>query len=181
MKLIAILLLAAATIFADENPSPSVLPWFTVWDSMNTLLWPEACKNLEVQNGPMDSYYFAPTQSEIDEMLAFIKARREPFPYIPEAWDCDSFAFEAYHWANVWGVRHTAGRRGAPTMAVAFVKLDGPYPLSAGEPYAQGYHAINVILRDDGQWFFFEPQNGRLCPVEGSIYEGAIEVLKILM
>jgi hypothetical protein len=66
-------------------------------------------------------------------------------------------------------------------MAVAFVKLDGPYPLSAGEPYAQGYHAINVILRDDGQWFFFEPQNGRLCPVEGSIYEGAIEVLKILM
>lgn len=187
MKIILALLLAAATLWADEPPitppepiNPAT-PWFIVWDSMSRRLWPEAPDNTEIKNGPLDAYYFTPSQAEIDELLAFIKARKEFFPYIPEAWDCDNFAIEAYYLAQVWAVRHTAGQWGPPTVGIAYVKLDGPYPLWDGEPDARGYHAINVILRDDGQWFFFEPQNGRLCPIEGSIYEGAIEVVRILL
>lgn len=146
--------------------------------SMGNFLWPKADGSLTL--GPVDGTYYAPTKAEIEDLLRFVAARRELLPYIPEAWDCDNFATEFYYWSQVWSVRHTHAAPIAVAVGVAYVKLDGPYQLFRGEPYVQGvYHAINVILRNDGQWFFVEPQNGNIVPIEGSIYEGAIEVVKI--
>lgn len=149
-------------------------------ESMKKLLWHEA--NEGAKDGPVDGIYFSLTQAEIDDLLSFVKARREMIPYIADAYDCDDFSLEFHYWARVWAVRHTGGAPIAPAVGMAFVKLDGPYPLFRSEPYVIGvYHAINVILRNDGQWFFVEPQNGNLVPIEGSIFEGAIEVVKIVI
>lgn len=146
--------------------------------AMSKLLWPDA--ESDVKNGPVDGAYYSLTKAEIEDLLSFVKARREMIPYIPDGFDCDDFALEFYYWSRVWSVRHTGAAPIAPAVGIAYVKLDGPYPLFSGEPFVSGvYHAINVILRNDGQWFFLEPQNGRWCPIDGSIYEGAIEVVKI--
>ena len=147
--------------------------------SMQKLLWPDATD--ELKDGPVDSGYYALTQAQIDDLFSFVKARHELTPYISEAWDCDDFALEFHYLARVWSVRQMQGEPVSPTVGIAYVALNGPYPMIRGERFVQGYHAINVILRDDGQWFFVEPQNGNIVPIEGSIYEGAIEVIKILI
>lgn len=147
-------------------------------ESVNKLLWCDMDDG--IKDGPVDSEYFSLTQAQIDDLFSFVKARREMTPYIAEAWDCDDFALEFHYLARVWAVRQMQGAQIAPTVGMAYVALDGPYPLVKNEPFISGvYHAINVILRNDGQWFFVEPQNGSLVPVEGSIYEGAIIVIKI--
>lgn len=148
--------------------------------SMKCLLWSEAEE--DIKSGPVDYAYFSLTKDQIEDLFSFVKARREHIPYIAEAWDCDDFALEFHYLARLWAVRSTRGVQIAPAVGMAFVKLDGPYPFFEGEPYVMGvYHVINVILRNDGQWFFVEPQNGRILPIEGSIYEGAIEVIKIVI
>lgn len=149
--------------------------------SMKKLLWTEA--NEGSKDGPVDGIYFSLAQENIEDLFSFVRARCETFPYIPEAWDCDDFALEFHYLARVWAVRATQGAATVtPAVGIAYVKLDGPYPLFRNDPYISNvYHAINVVLRNDGQWFFIEPQNGNIMPIEGSIYEGAIEVVKIAL
>lgn len=151
---------------------------------MNVLLWPDAEDNLK--DGPVDNVYFAPTAAQIQDLLTFVKARQEAIPYFPDLWDCDEFALEFHYLARVWAVRYINSHEeglplAPPAVGIAYVKLNGPYPMFRGEPYVRAYHAINVILRNDGKWFFIEPQNGKIVPIESSIYEGAIEVVKILI
>jgi hypothetical protein len=125
--------------------------------------------------GPEDSYYISPTQKDIEDMVVFAIAHKEFTPYVEEAWDCDNFAREAKHWMDVWSLRHYRHSRSAIAVGMAYVRLSDP----DGE--LLGYHAMNVIRRNDGQWFFYEPQNGQLIPVDGPLSDGCITVLRITM
>lgn len=139
-------------------------------------------ESLSPEHGPEDGSYFSLTAAQVTNLMTFCWARREAFPYIADAWDCDDIAREFHHQARIWGVRLTGGAPIAPAVGMAYVKLCGVYPLFPNHPDATGvYHVLNVILRNDGRWFFYEPQSGLMCPIEGPIYEGTIEVLKIVI
>lgn len=133
--------------------------------------------------GAEDSRYFCPTDSEITELLAFYNWRREDLRYISEAWDCDNMAREFKHWADVWAVHHYRHSAVAVAVGMVYVRLEGDvsdlFPSAGHELISTAYHVLGAILREDGQWLFFEPQTGRLVPVEGPLYEGSVTVLKI--
>jgi len=132
--------------------------------------------------GPEDSLYISPTDEDIEAFLKFYRWRREGLPYVPEANDCDNFAREAKYLADVWAVRYYSRTPAAIAVGMVYVKLDGDVSdISPGQTDVHGYHVLNVIRRSDGQWLFFEPQSGRLVPVESMIYEGGIEVLKVTL
>ena len=145
---------------------------------MKRLLWPEASGTL--RDGPFDGWYRPLRQEEIDDLIHFHKMRRELIPYLHDAWDCDDYSEEFTYLARVWSVRN-GYHETTPAVGSAFVRISGRYelfdkPVDAPPGVA---HAINVIMRDDGQWFFYEPQSGKLQKIEGPCYEGVIEVVKI--
>ena len=147
-------------------------------DSIQYLLWPEM--DLSAIRGPEDGNYYALTPAQIADMISFWRARREPFPYLSDAWDCDDKAREFHHLAHVWSIRLTGGAPIAPAVGSAYVRLNGDYPYFSVPVPAYGvYHVLNVFLRTDGQWFFFEPQTGNSGPIEGPLYEGIIEIKKV--
>lgn len=149
-------------------------------DSMRALLWPGASHGLK--DGPWDMAYRPLSQAEIDDLLVFWRARKEPFAYEPESWDCDNFALEFFYLSQAWNMRIPAFIRPLPpAVGVALVEVNGPYELFRRTTWAHFYHAINVVLRDDGQWLFFEPQNGKMMPIDGPVFEGVIEVVKIIL
>lgn len=147
--------------------------WF-----MQHMLWPEASMDQRLRS--VDQYYTPLTQAEINELIAFWQARRLKTPYIEDVFDCDDFALEFFYLSHVWCVERARGHSFTPAVGQAFIKISGWYELMR-EPILvpRAYHVINVILRDDGQWFFFEPQGGKLMPIESHLYEGSVEVVKI--
>lgn len=133
-----------------------------------------------VEGGPEDLTYYALSQAQIDDLVRFYQDRREPIPYIPQAWDCDDMSREFMMISRAWNVRRNGSLiRCVPAVGEVIVKVEGQYDLFPGSPEVFGYHVINVILRDDGQWFFFESQTQKLWPIEGPLYEGVIEVLRV--
>jgi len=132
--------------------------------------------------GPEDCLYISPTKDDIEAFLKFYRWRREGLPYLPEGWDCDNFSSEAKYLADVWAVRYYSHTPAAIAVGKAYVKLDGDVSdIFPGAIDVHGYHVLNVIRRSDGQWLFFEPQSGRMVPIESMIYEGGIEVLKVTL
>lgn len=190
MKKTAASLLLALTLLsalADETATPNTATTIG-WQDLATavgecLLWPMPNERDEstLLLGPEDSYYISPTQSQIDEMVAFAMSHKEWTPYISQAWDCDNFAREFKYWADVWALRHLGEFEAGLTVAVAYVRLEGDlseiFPGEVDVPLV--YHAMITIRRTDGQWFFLEPQNGRMAPVDGLLCLGSIKVLKI--
>lgn len=141
-------------------------------------LWPKAEFNLK--NGPEDGRYFSLTQAQIDQMLAFYRHRRELLPYTRDAWDCDDMAREFLLLSRMWSAREYPGLPLAPAVGAVYLIVDGPYELfpryKGDEKFA---HVINCYRRTDGQWFFFEPQSGLSIPIQGPIYEGNWDIVKI--
>lgn len=132
------------------------------------------------EHGPEDGVYYSLSQVQIDDLLRFYNDRRETFPYIVDAWDCDDMAREFLHLSRIWNVRRNPGIPFVPAVGAAYVLVDGPYDLVSSSPVVKAAHVINVILRDDGQWLFFEPQTGKLLAIEGPLlYEEVIKVVKI--
>lgn len=174
----AALLLFAATTFGDLHPTIDFLPRAELVEEVHRKLLPSFPDT--VLQGPEDGLYFALSQAQIDDLVRFHYDRREAFPYVVDAWDCDDMAREFLHLSRVWNIRRNGVLRCAPAVGAAYVRLQGPYDLVDGSPFARAYHVINVILRDDGQWFFFEPQSAKLLPIEGPVlYEQSIEVMKV--
>ncbi len=140
-------------------------------------------KPVDILAGTEDSAYLAPTQEDIDALLKFYRWRREGLGYLSEAWDCDNFAREFKHWADVWSVHYYDRAPVAVAVGMAYVKISGDvsdiFPSVGHKQIPIFYHVLNVIRRADGQWLFFEPQTGALVPVESMLYEGSIEVLKV--
>lgn len=169
-------------VVKHEEPRPlESFPWHSleVWVSMTTLLWPEA--EWGIKSGPMDALYTPLTQSEINELIAYWRANKQPFLYVDDVWDCDDFALDMFFLSRVWSMKRTQGQSPMPAVGMAFVKITGCYELMRERHFIPGtaYHVINVILREDGQWFFFEPQSGKLMPIESHLYEGSVEAVKI--
>lgn len=169
--------------FAPLTPPPDELPKILDHDEAVELL----CHSLNIPEpdwlvGPEDSVYLAPTQEEISELLCFIKDRRQLIHYVRDAADCDDFATEAKYWATVWHSRNYDGVHAGLLFGKAYVELDGNYELlfpGTGNAHVIAYHVINFVVRSDGKVFFFEPQSGRIAPVESFIYEGSVEVLRL--
>lgn len=127
-----------------------------------------------------DAIYIMPTDQDIRDFLRFYRWRREGLPFHDEAWDCDNISREAKHWADVWAYRYYGRSSASIAVGRAFVHMVGDIrDIWPGYVDVDFYHVLNVILRADGQWLFFEPQNGKLVPIEGFIYERTIEVLRI--
>lgn len=176
-KIVASLLLAFTLIAqADTANRYSILDWDDIAESVERCLhWkmPHDDGEENLLLGPEDRFYLSPTQADIEEMVAFALANKERTPYVEEAWDCDDFAREAKYWMGVWALRNYQNSRSAVAVGVAYVRVSDPLG------FVLFYHAMNVIRRNDGQWFFYEPQNGKLEPVEGSLEDGTLFVLKI--
>ena len=147
---------------------------------MQQLLWPEASNALK--DGPWDGAYRPLSQAEIDDLIAFWNARKERNEYETDSWDCDNFALEFYYLSTVWNMRvPTFFPPPPPAVGIALITVDGWYPLTSNPRWVDMAHAINVILRDDGQWFFFEPQNGKLEKIESMMYSGDTETIRIIL
>lgn len=148
--------------------------------SMKEMLWPEASD--DIKDGTWDSVYRPLTQSEIDDLIKFWNARKEQNEYESQSWDCDNFSLEFYYLATVWNMRVPAYfHPPPPAVGIALVKVDGWYPLTKEPRWVKMYHAINVILRDDGQWLFFEPQNGCMMPIDSMMLSGDFETIRIIL
>lgn len=190
MKKTAASLLLALTLLSAlaDTTSPTldratIIEWRDLEDSIEQCLeWkvPRDDSETDLLLGTEDSLYVSPTQAQIEEMVTFVLAHKEPTPYVDEAWDCDNFAREFKYWADIWALRYFRARA-AVTVAVAYVRIEGDiseiFPGEDNVPLV--YHAMITIRRTDGQWFFLEPQNGRLVPVDGLLCLGSIKVLKI--
>lgn len=164
-----------ATATADK---PFVIERISLVSDMAELLWPDAEYNLLL--GPEDEIYVCPTSDEIRDLFHFFIKFRSGFNYTPEAFDCDDFATEFKYWATIWNVRHYHSAHAALAVGKAYIKLNGYYDLLSRPRYvAPCGHVINVIRRSDGQWFFLEPQTGKMAPIESLLYEGTVEVVKI--
>lgn len=152
-----------------------------VVQSMQQLLWPEATD--ELKDGPWDGTYRPLLQAEINDLLVFWNARKERHKFEDESWDCDNFALEFYYLATAWNMRvPTFFPPPPPIVGIALIRVEGFYPLWKVPRWDDKfYHAINVIQRDDGQWLFFEPQNGKMLPIESMIYSGDVETIKIIL
>lgn len=181
MRTLLALLLAAGTLLADDPPLPIDPARFTNWEEAIDILgqkmhWtPPDLLTL----GPEDAYYMAPTQAEIDDIMKFFLARRELAPWLEEVFDCDDKATEFKYLATLWSVRQWHGRMPGALVGKAYVRLDGPYSLFQGSPDLHGLHVINFVVRNDGEVFFIEPQNGQIAEASSFIYEGTIEIIKL--
>jgi len=187
-----LLALALGTSNLHSNRAPTKPLFNQPADKAGLLEWEDAQYILEKAllidsrkpwvNDPEDSIYIAPTEEEIKDLLTFIRHRREGFPYIREAMDCDDFATEAKHLATIWSVRYYQRSPAGLLFGKAYVHLHGRYDLlfpGAGGQYVEAYHVINFIVRADGKIFFFEPQTGLLAPIESFIYEDTLTVLRL--
>jgi hypothetical protein len=185
-KLLAlVLVLASLTLTAETIELPLVLGWSTLEKEIAiSLHWQRPqTDEANILLGTEDAVYIAPTADDIQQLLWFYRWRREGLGYIDEAWDCDNFAREFKYWADVWSVRYYSRSPAAIAVGVAYVCISGDitdlFPRSRHRLQAPAYHCLNVILRADGQWLWFEPQTGQLVNVESMLYEGTISVFKI--
>lgn len=181
---IALVLGALALAPASTNNGPAVLRSDELEEEIaRTLHWgPPPTEEGHILLGPEDSVYIAPTQGDIEQMLKFYRARREGIPFLYQGFDCDNFAREFKHWADVWAVRFYSRTPAAVAVGMVYVKLSGDISdiFPGNHRYrATAYHVLGVILRDDGQFFWFEPQSSQLVKVESMLYEGTLEVLKV--
>ncbi len=132
--------------------------------------------------GVYDAFYILPNQDCLDRIEKFRRRLMDGGPFLSEAKDCDDFAREAVYLAKRWSYRYFEGLPATVAFGSAFVYVDGYYSLFSSKlGWVQGYHVLNVYCRNDGQWFWFEPQSGRSEPVESMIYEGIITVFRIEM
>ena len=152
------------------------------WDMCRKFNWcPMLLENTNPSLFTMDSLYVLPSQPDMDDLLKFYQKRKEPLPYVTDGHDCDDFARAFMHWAGVWS-QHRYGRpKAAVAVGVAWVALHGDISdLFPGDhEHRTAFHVINVILREDGQWFFFEPQSRALSKVESMLYEGSLTISRI--
>lgn len=154
---------------------------FELFFYMKDKLWPEA-DGSDIRLTPVDAAYNQLTAEEITELVAYWNANKAKLPYMEETWDCDDFANEFAYWARRWVAERTRGESAPPAVGCAYIAIVNNYEIGTRKiVWVKGtiYHVVNVILRDDGQWFFFEPQSGRMIPIEGPIYEGTIQVIKV--
>lgn len=180
MKKIVASLLLAVTLAAQAEPTErySILDWNEIAATIEQCLqWkmPRDSSELGIVTGPEDAFYISPTQSDIEEMVAFAMSHKEWTKYTEESWDCDNFAREAKHWMDVWALRHYKNSRAAVAVGMAYVRI------STEDGLILGYHVMNVIRRNDGQWFFLEPQNGVVVPVDGPLANGTVVILKVTL
>ncbi len=169
----------------SDEPSPEpvqslskIMDWSSFEESISRTFHVE-CKGLCF--GALDAFYILPNQDALDRVEKFRRRFCDGGPYLDEAKDCDDFAREATYLAKRWSYRYFDGVPASLAYGSAFVRVNGPYALFSKSRYQwfTGYHVINVYLRNDGQWFFFEPQSGLSEPVESMLYEGAVEVLRL--
>lgn len=183
-KILLTLLLAATTLFAeDPTPLADTPVIMTAEDAVEIInLKANYCPPDLLLLGPEDSYYVAPTQDQINDLLTFFQARRELTPWLEEVFDCDDKATEFKYLATLWSVRQWHGDLPGVLVGKAYVKLDGDYsllfPKSVGQ-WIQGLHVLNFVVRADGTMFFIEPQTGCVADVSSFIYEGSVEILKL--
>lgn len=135
----------------------------------------------DVSRRPLDLLYAMPSNTDIGHIIKFCRDHRERTTVISEAWDCDDFAREFAYLARVWSVREFPDAPFSISVGIAFLKMDGDVSdiFPRRHDWVTGYHATNIILRDDGQWFFYEPQSGALCPIESMLLEGSVTILRI--
>jgi len=130
--------------------------------------------------GVLDGLYILPTQDQLDRIEKFRRRMADGGKFMDEAKDCDDFAREATYLAKRWSYRYFETVPASVAYGSVYVRVNGYYSLmSGGTGWYEGYHVLNVYRRNDGQWFFFEPQTGKSEPVESMIYEGVLTVVRV--
>src|SRR5262245_39405471 len=131
--------------------------------SIQRLLWPEMLDDLK--DGTWDSVYRPLSQKQIDSLVSFHRIRGVSFSYEEDSWDCDDFALEFLYRSRVWGMGNLLHPSAPPVVGMVLAKVNR-YELFEYQDRHPFYHAFNVILRDDGQWLFYEPQTHRMMPIQ---------------
>lgn len=129
----------------------------------------------------LDAIYIVPSSSDIVDLVKFFKKRKEFVSFTRDGWDCDNFAREFMHYASVWSRNHYGNAPAAIAVATVWVKCNGDVSdiFPGDHSLRHEYHVTNLILREDGQWFWFEPQSLALTPVESALYEDTLQVIRI--
>lgn len=183
--LLALSLFAIQSIISPiSEPPPIVVTHRELFERMEQSLhteFPETIRDF-LLFGPEDTLYIAPTEHDIKQLLKFYRPRRSGLEYLDQAWDCDNFAREFKYWADVWSTRYYSYTPSALAVGMAYVKLEGDLSdiFPGHHEYSPVvYHVLIVIMRNDGQWLWYEPQSGALVPVESMLYEGSAEIIKV--
>jgi len=136
---------------------------------------------IDLTHYPLDSRYVVPNSTDIAQLVTFYTTRKEFAKFYVEAWDCDDIAREFMHYSRVWTVQRYSKAPVAIAVALAYVRVDGDISdiFPGNHRIVRGLHVLNLILRDDGQWFFFEPQTLALAPVESMLFEGSITIMRV--
>jgi hypothetical protein len=138
--------------------------------------------DFEQANFPFDALYVLPPTKHLTDVESFRRKLGLGHKWSRDSWDCDDQAREAMYLAKRWSKVNYVGVPATIAYGSAYVRIVGFYPLGNGmdrSPDAPGYHVLNVYLRNDGKWFFLEPQNGRTEEVLSLIYEGGLEVMRV--
>lgn len=131
---------------------------------------------------PFDALYVLPPAKHLSDIESFRRKFGLGHTWTRDSWDCDDQAREAMYLAKRWSKVNYVGVPATVAYGSAYVRIVGRYPLGKGmdcSPEQPGYHVLNVYLRNDGKWFFLEPQNGRTEEALSLIYEGVLEVMRV--
>lgn len=136
---------------------------------------------MELSHLPLDAVYIVPSSADIADLVKFYKKRREFTSFTKDGWDCDNFAREFMHYASVWSRNRYGNAPAAIAVATVWVKCNGDISdiFPGSHDLRHEYHVTNLILREDGQWFWFEPQTLTLTPVESALYEDTLQIIRI--
>jgi hypothetical protein len=159
---------------------PALTSGVALWLSVIETFDPEL--ETSTTHCPLDGLYAKPPAAHLQQIEKFRQKFRDTSKFHRDSHDCDDFAREATYLAKRWSHRNYAELPASIAYGSAYIRIVGRYPLGAGmdcSPQSPGYHVINVFQRNDGKWFFLEPQKGRVEEALSLIYEGVVEVLRI--
>lgn len=122
-----------------------------------------------------DRSYFAPARSWLGK-FAKLLAKNPPVEYARESFDCDEFAMWAVLEASKALYRNPDLRgRVSHTLIQAWLRIGSGLNGIPGP----GAHATILCYCNDEEWYWLEPQNGKITKHDESLLGGAIEQLLV--
>lgn len=106
--------------------------------------------------GPRDYSLACPHEEFLRELYASIF----PIPYEREVWDCDDYSMRYVVEASL-ALRLTRERVGHAILFCTLTIAEG-FTLNSVKSSS---HSTNLVKTAEGQWLFFEPQNGQITYV----------------
>ncbi len=132
----------------------------------------------ESTDTPTDEFYICLTAEQFSEMQRWVGDHIETI-YIPNAADCDDFAFESLVFSRRWCRNKITS--GSPISLAFFVAYIRVYSGAFEEELERSFlHAVNLVRFSDGSWYLWEPFLKRLEKLPDAVWANKVDLIKVI-